>query len=370
MIIGVPKEIKDKESRVAVVPSGVRTLREAGHRVMVQRGAGSGCGITDDEFIGAGAEIVDSAEQVWSKAAMVVKVKEPLPEEYPFLRKELILFTFLHLAPLPELTECLVKSGCTAIAYETVELTDGRLPLLTPMSEVAGRLSVQVGAYYLMGAHGGRGILLGGVPGIERGRVVILGGGTVGLNAAKIAVGMGAEVTVLNKGLDKLRALDDLFGGRVKTLYANSSAIEKAVTECDLLVGAVLVPGAKAPKLVSAAMVSRMRKGSVIVDVSIDQGGCVETIRPTTHSQPVYEVDGVIHYGVTNMPGAVARSSTFALTNATIPYVAAIADCGLEGAAGTDEALARGVNVRRGAVTCAAVAEAQGKSATPVETLL
>ena len=352
------------------MPSGARTLREAGHRVMVQRGAGSGCGIADDEFVGSGAEIVDTAEQVWGKAELVIKVKEPLPEEYPFLREDLTLFTFLHLAPLPELTGALIKSGCTAIAYETVELTDGRLPLLTPMSEVAGRLSVQVGAYYLMGPQGGRGVLLGGVPGVERGRVVILGGGTAGLNAAKIAVGMGAEVTILNRGLEKLRALDDLFGGRVQTIHANSAAIEKAVAECDLLVGAVLVPGAKAPKLVSAAMVSRMRTGSVIVDISIDQGGCVETIRPTTHSDPVYEIDGIIHYGVTNMPGAVARTSTFALTSATIPYVTAIADLGCAGAVRTDKALGRGVNVRGGAITYAAVAEAQGKSAVSLETLL
>lgn len=355
---------------MAVVPSGVRVLREAGHRVIVEQGAGRGCGIADDEFIGAGAEIAGSSEEVYGGSEMVVKVKEPLPEEYPHLREGLTLFTFLHLAPLPELTDRLVASGCTAIAYETVELTDGTLPLLTPMSEVAGRLSVQIGAHYLLKANGGRGILLGGVPGVEKGSVAIIGGGTVGLNAATMAVGVGAEVTVLNRGLDKLRYLDDLFGGRVTTLQANPSAIEGAVAESDVLVGAVLVTGARAPKLVTSEMVSRMKRGSVIVDVSVDQGGCVETIRPTTHSEPVYEVEGVIHYGVTNMPGAVPRTSTFALTNATLPYVVTIANLGLTGAVEKDEALARGVNVRRGDITCTAVADAQGKKAVPIESLL
>lgn len=355
---------------MAVVPSGVRVLRDAGHRVLIERGAGKGCGITDDAFVSAGAEMVDSPEELFGTAEMVVKVKEPMPREYSYLREELILFTFLHLAPLPDLTDRLVESGCTAIAYETVELPDGTLPLLTPMSEVAGRISVQVGAYYLMGAQGGRGILLGGVPGVERGRVAILGGGTVGLNAAKIAVGMGAEVTILNKGLGKLRSLDDLFGGRVQTMQSSPSTIERVVAECDLFVGAVLLTGARAPKLVTGEMVSRMKRSSVIVDVSIDQGGCVETIRPTTHSEPVYEVDGVIHYGVTNMPGAVPRTSTFALTNATLPYLLTIANLGCAESVKQDEALARGVNVCRGEITCQAVAEAQGRQATPIEEIL
>ncbi|MCP3677347.1 MAG: alanine dehydrogenase [Deltaproteobacteria bacterium] len=370
MVIGVPKEIKDKEFRVAVVPSGVRVLIDAGHRVLIERGAGSACGITDDAFVDAGAEIVDSPEELYGAVEMVVKVKEPLPEEYPYLREGLLLFTFLHLAPLPELTDRLVESGCTAIAYETVELPDGSLPLLTPMSEVAGRISVQVGACYLMGAQGGRGILLGGVPGVERGRVAILGGGTVGRNAARIAVGMGAEVTILNRGLDRLRSLDDLFGGRVETLQSNPSTIERVAVECDLLVGAVLVTGARAPKLVMREMVSQMKSGAVIVDVSVDQGGCVETLRPTTHSDPVYEVDGVIHYGVTNMPGAVPRTSTFALTNATLPYLLTIANLGFARAVSKDDALARGVNVCQGQITCPAVAEAQGKVTTPLEEII
>jgi len=370
MIIGVPKEIKDKEFRVAVVPSGVSLLRDGGHRVVIERGAGKGCGIADEAFVSAGAEVVDSPEELYGGVEMVVKVKEPLPQEYPYLREGLLLFTFLHLAPLPELTDRLVESGCTAIAYETVELADGSLPLLTPMSEVAGRISVQVGAYYLMGAQGGRGILLGGVPGVERGRVAILGGGTVGLNAARIAVGMGAEVTILNRGLERLRLLDDLFGGRVQTLQSNPSTIERVVAECDLLVGAVLMTGARAPKLVTREMVRQMKRGAVIVDVAIDQGGCVETIRSTTHSEPVYTVDGVIHYGVTNMPGAVPRTSTFALTNATLPYLLTIANLGLAESVTNDDALARGVNVFRGRITCPAVAEAQGKESTPLEEIL
>jgi alanine dehydrogenase len=370
MVIGIPKEIKDKEFRVAVVPSGVRVLIEAGHRVLIERGAGNGCGITDDAFVRAGAEMIDSPEELYGAAEMVAKVKEPLPQEYPYLREGLLLFTFLHLAPLPDLTDRLIESGCIAIAYETVELPNGTLPLLTPMSEVAGRISVQVGAYYLMGAQGGRGILLGGVPGVERGSVAILGGGTVGLNAARIAVGMGAEVTVLNRGLDRLRSLDDLFGGRVKTLQSNPFTIERVVAECDLLVGAVLVTGARAPKLVTREMVSQMKSGAVIVDVSVDQGGCVETVRPTTHSEPVYAVDGVIHYGVTNMPGAVPRTSTLALTNATLPYLLTIANLGFARAVSKDDALARGVNVCRGQITCPAVAEAQGKKTTLLEEIL
>ncbi|MBI5892416.1 MAG: alanine dehydrogenase [Deltaproteobacteria bacterium] len=360
MIIGIPKEIKDNEYRVAIIPAGVKALKESGHRAIIEKSAGLGSGISDDEFKNAGAEIIDNAKDVFEKADMLIKVKEPLPQEYLFLKKDKILFTFLHLAPLPELTDALVKSGTTAIAYETVELPDGSLPILTPMSEVAGKLSVQVGAYYLMKPHAGRGVLLGGVPGVEIGKVAIIGGGVVGTNAAKIALGMGADVTIINRSLERLRYLDDIFRGRIKTMASNSFNIEKAVIESDLVIGAVLITGAKAPHLVTKQMVSKMKKGSVIVDVSIDQGGCVETIKPTSHSNPVYEKDGVIHYGVTNMPGSVPRTSTFALTNATLPYVIKLANSGID-AVKKDPALAKGVNVFKGKITCKAVAEAQNK---------
>jgi alanine dehydrogenase len=370
MVIGVPKELMDKEFRVAMVPSGVKALVDAGHSVVLQGGAGMGSGIADDEYTAVGAETVDTLEDVYMRSDMVVKVKEPLPEEYPFLKEGLIVFSFLHLAPLPELTDVLIKSGCTAIGYETVELPDGGLPILLPMSEVAGRLSVQVGAHYLLSPNGGRGVLLGGVPGVESGKVVILGGGTVGLNAAKVAVGMGAEVTVIDKNLDRFIYIDDLFDGRVKTLASNTYNIEHAVSDCDMLIGAVHVTGAMTPVLVTREMVASMRDGSVIVDVSVDQGGCIETARPTTHSEPVYEVDGVIHYCVGNIPGAVPRTSTFALTNATLPYILALANLGFSRAVKGDAALARGVNVCRGKITCKPVADAQGKSATPIDTLL
>lgn len=360
MIIGIPKEIKDNEYRVAITPAGVKALRESGHKVIIEKSAGIGSGISDEEFKKAGAEIIDNPKNVFEKADMAIKVKEPLPQEYPFLKKDKILFTFLHLAPLPELTDALVKSKITAIAYETVELPDGSLPILTPMSEVAGKLSVQIGAYYLMKPHHGRGVLLGGVPGVEIGKVAIIGGGVVGINAAKIALGMGADVTIINRSLERLRYLDDIFRGRIKTLASNSYNIEKAVIESDLVIGAVLITGAKAPHLITKQMVSKMKKGSVIVDVSIDQGGCVATIKPTTHSNPVYEVDGVIHYGVTNMPGSVPRTSTFALTNATLPYVIKLANSGID-AVKKDPSLAKGVNVFKGKITCRAVSEAQGK---------
>ena len=369
MIVGIPKEIKDNEYRVAITPAGIDVLVKAGHRVIIERGAGAGSGIGDEEYIKAGAEIVDTAPEVFKRADMIVKVKEPLPQEYPMLRQNQILFTFLHLAPLPELISALIKSNVIAIAYETVELEDGSLPILTPMSEVAGKIAVQVGAYYLMRPHGGRGILLGGVPGVERGKVVIIGGGVVGTNAAKVALGMGAEVVIMNRSLERLRYLDDIFGGRAETMASNPYNIEKAVIYADLVIGAVLITGAKAPHLVTRQMVSRMKRGSVIVDVSIDQGGCVETIKATSHSNPVYEVDGIIHYGVTNMPGSVPRTSTFALTNATLPYVVKLANSGLE-ALKQDTALAKGVNIFKGKITYKAVADAAGKEFVPVERLL
>ncbi|MBI4972694.1 MAG: alanine dehydrogenase [Candidatus Omnitrophica bacterium] len=371
MIIGIPKEIKDKEYRVAMTPADVDALAKAGHKVIVEKNAGIGSGISNQEYINAGADMVASANEVFKRADMIVKVKEPLPQEYPLLRKEQILFTYLHLAPVPELTAALMKSGAIAIAYETVELPDGSLPLLTPMSEVAGKVAVQVGAYYLMKAHGGRGVLLGGVPGVEKGRVAIIGGGVVGTNAAKVALGLGAEVVIINRSLERLRYLDDIFGGRAQTLASNSYNIEKAVAQADLVIGAVLInSGAKAPHLVTKHMVSNMKKGSVIVDVSVDQGGCVETIKPTSHSNPVYQVDGVIHYGVTNMPGAVPRTSTFALANATLPYVLKLAELGIIDALKQDFSLAKGVNVFKGRIACKAVADSVGQDWTPFEKLL
>lgn len=369
MIVGIPKEIKDKEYRVAITPAGVDVLIKAGHKVIIEKAAGAGSGIMDEEYRKAGAEIAGKAHEVFELADMIVKVKEPLSQEYPLLRKGQILFTYLHLAPVPELTAALIKSGVSAIAYETVELQDGSLPILTPMSEVAGKIAVQVGAYYLMKANAGRGILLAGVPGVEKGKVAIIGGGVVGTNSAKVAIGLGAEVVIINRSLERLRYLDDIFGGKVKTLASNSYNIEKAVTEADLVIGAVLITGAKAPHLVTRDMIRRMKRGSVIVDVSVDQGGCVETIRPTSHSDPVYEVDGVIHYGVTNMPGAVPRTSTFALTNATLPYVVKLANVGIE-ALKQDPALAKGMNVFKGRITYKAVADAMGEKFTPVEKLL
>lgn len=369
MIVGIPKEIKDKEYRVAITAAGVDVLVRAGHTVIVEKAAGAGSGISDEEYAAAGAKIVTAAGDVFERAHMIVKVKEPLPQEYPYLRKDRILFTFLHLAPIPELTRALIKSGVIAIAYETVELPDGSLPILTPMSEVAGKIAAQVGAYYLMKAHGGRGVLLGGVPGVEKGKVTILGGGVVGTNAAKVATGLGAEVIIINRSLERLRYLDDIFGGRVQTMASNAYNIEKTVTEADLVIGAVLITGARAPHLVTRQMVSRMKKGSVIVDVSIDQGGCVETIKPTNHSDPVYEVDGVVHYGVANMPGSVPRTSTFALTNATFPYVVKLANSGVE-ALKQDPALAKGVNIFQGKITYSAIADIVKMDYTPLERLL
>ena len=361
MIIGVPKEVKDHESRVGVTPAGVKALVEAGHKVLVEHDAGVLSAMPDDEYQAAGAEIVGSAHDVWRLAEMVVKVKEPVEKEYRHFREGLVLFTYLHLAPLTELTDALLTNKVTGIAYETVRDRMGGLPLLTPMSEVAGRLSVQVGAEYLTKEHGGRGLLLGGVPGVPPGNVCIIGGGIVGTNAAKVALGMGAKVTLIDLNLNRLRELDDIFNGRVFTMASNSYNIERATCEADLLIGGVLIPGAAAPKIVTKAMVHKMKRGAVIVDVAIDQGGCIETAHPTTHSNPSYEVNGVVHYCVTNMPAAVPNTSTLALTNATFPYVLKLAKLGAEAAIREDKGIAEGVNTFKGVLTYEAVAAAQKK---------
>jgi alanine dehydrogenase len=360
MWIGVPKEIKDHEARVGLVPSGVIALRQAGHRVVVESRAGEESSIPDEEYHRAGAEIVSSAADVWGRAEMVVKVKEPQRAEYGFLRPDLILFTYLHLAPLPELTRKLLEARVNAVAYETIREADGSLPLLIPMSEVAGRMAVQIGAHYLEQENGGRGVLLGGVPGVAPAEVVILGGGVVGTNAAKIAVGAGARVTIIDRNLHRLRELDDLFQGRLVTLASNVWTVGEAVSRADLVIGGVLVPGASAPRLVTHEMVRRMKRRSVIVDVAIDQGGCVETSRPTTFSEPVYWVDGVLHYCVSNMPAAVPHTSTFALTNATFPYVQLLAESGLDRAIAASLAVREGVNTYRGELVHPGVAESQG----------
>jgi alanine dehydrogenase len=369
MIVGVPKEVKDNEFRVGLVPAGVKAMKDAGHEVFIEVGAGEGSGISNDEYVQAGGKLVPS-DAVWSKAEMIVKVKEPLPDEYGRLRPHQILFTYLHLAPLPQLTQVLLEKKVIGVAYETITEPDGSLPLLTPMSEVAGRMAIQIGAQYLEKSQGGRGILLSGVPGVPPAQVVIIGGGIVGINAAKIALGMGAQVTVLDNSVHKLRYLDDVFLGRVATLASNSITIAHSVRKADLLVGAVLVPGASAPKLVTRSMISSMKKGAVIVDVSVDQGGCIETTRPTTHSHPTFDVDGVLHYCVANMPGAVPRTSTFALTNATLPYALQLVNKGLKQAIVENKGLAQGVNVFEGAVTYRAVAESQGIPYKPVSVLI
>ncbi|MCL2659770.1 MAG: alanine dehydrogenase [Acidobacteriaceae bacterium] len=359
MIIGVPKEVKDHESRVGITPAGAKALVEAGHKVLIEKNAGALSAMPDDEYQQAGAEMVASAAEAWKRAEMVVKVKEPVESEYAYFREGLVLFTYLHLAPVPELTCALLEKKVTGIAYETVRDAAGALPLLTPMSEVAGRMSVQVGAAYLEKEHGGRGLLLGGVPGVPPGNVCIIGGGIVGTNAAKIALGMGAKVTLVDLNLNRLRELDDIFNGRVYTLASNSYNIERAVCEADLVIGGVLIPGAAAPKIVTKAMVQKMKKGAVIVDVAIDQGGCIETAHPTTHSDPSYEVNGVVHYCVTNMPAAVPNTSTLALTNATFPYVSKLARLGAVAAIKADKGIAEGVNTYRGQLTCKPVAVAQ-----------
>jgi alanine dehydrogenase len=370
MIIGVPKEIKNNENRVAITPAGVAALVHAGHEVLVEKGAGTGSGFNDQEYVQEGAKIVDSAKEAWA-ADMVMKVKEPLEQEFQYFREGLVLFTYLHLAPEPALTKALVDSKVTAIAYETIQLDNGALPLLTPMSEVAGRMSVQIGAQFLEKSKGGKGVLLAGVPGVEAGRVTIVGGGIVGTNAAKIALGMGAKVTLLDINPDRLRYLDEIFQGRVQTLMSNRYNIAKAVKEADLLVGAVLIPGARAPRLVTEDMVKQMEPGSVIVDVAIDQGGSIETIdRVTTHSDPTYVKHGVVHYAVANMPGAVARTSTIALTNVTVPYAVQIANKGYRQAALDSRPLARGINVVDGKVTYKAVADALGYTYVDVNQIL
>ncbi|HXI44130.1 MAG TPA: alanine dehydrogenase [Bryobacteraceae bacterium] len=362
MIIGVPKEVKDHETRVGLVPSGVVTLREAGHEVLVEARAGEGSAITDREYMQAGAGIVQQAAEVWSKADLIVKVKEPQPSEYGYLRPDLILFTYLHLAPLPKLTNRLIESKVIGVAYETIREPDGSLPLLTPMSEVAGRMAVQVGAQYLEAPNGGRGVLLGGVPGVAPANIVILGGGVVGTNAAKIAVGMGAHVTMIDRNLNRLRELDDIFNGQIVTLASNVFTIGETLKHADLVIGAVLIPGAAAPRIVRRQMIANMKRGSVVVDVAIDQGGCFETSHPTTHTEPVYFVDGVLHYCVSNMPAAVPHTSTFALTNATFPYLLELANKGLEAAVDGHAALREGVNTYKGYVTHPGVAESQGRS--------
>jgi alanine dehydrogenase len=369
VIIGVPREVKPGEERVALTPAGVRALVQAGHRVLVEHGAGSGSSIRDEEYTREGAAAA-AVDEIWAQAELILKVKEPLPQEYPRLRAGQVVFTYLHLAAVPELAHTLTRAGVIAIAYETVQRPDGSLPLLAPMSEVAGRLAVQEGAFYLAKAHGGRGILLAGVPGVPPGNVVVLGAGTVGVNAARIALGLGADISILDINLDRLRAVDDLFHGRVITLVSNAFNIDQVLRRADLLVGAVLVTGARAPVLVTKDMVSTMKEGSVIVDVAVDQGGSVETIRPTTLLDPTYVVGGVVHYGVANMPALVPRTSTFALTNATLPYVLALAGHGPAGAVRRDPTLARGVNVWGGRLAHPAVAEALGERATPLETLL
>jgi alanine dehydrogenase len=366
MIIGVPKEIKDHETRVGLVPSGVAELREAGHDVLVETHAGEGSSLTDREYMQAGAQLLNSAAEVWAKADLIVKVKEPQPAEYGHFRPNLILFTYLHLAPLPELTDRLLQSKVNGVAYETIREADGSLPLLTPMSEVAGRMSVQVGAQYLQKPFGGRGILLGGVPGVAPANVVILGGGIVGTNAAKMALGLGAHVVIVDRNLNRLRDLDDIFNGQLVTLASNSWTIGEHLKTADLVVGAVLIPGASAPKLVRREMIANMKRGAVVVDVAIDQGGCFETSHATTHTEPTYFVDGVLHYCVSNMPAAVPHTSTFALTNATFPYLLELANRGLKGACERPAALREGVNTYNGHLTYKGVAESLGREYRPL----
>ncbi len=369
MIVGVPKEIKDNEYRVAMTPGGVKQLVDSGHEVWVETCAGDGSGFPDEAFEVVGAKIVPTTADAWS-ANLVVKVKEPQSVEFQFLRPDLVLFTYLHLAAEESLTRAMMESGVTGIAYETVELPNGHLPLLTPMSEVAGRMSIQVGAHYLERMNGGRGKLVGGIPGVRPADVIIIGGGVVGTNAAQMALGMGAHVALIDINLDRLRYLEEVLHGRLSTLSSNPLAIAEAVKRADLLIGAVLVKGAKAPKLVTREMISTMKRGSVLVDVAVDQGGCIETTHPTTHSNPTYLVDDVLHYCVSNMPGAVPRTSTYGLSNATLPYMVKLANMGADTAVRKDPALALGVNTCKGNITYPAVAEAFGLEHTPLESLL
>ena len=360
MLIGVPKEIKNHEYRVGLTPASVREFVSNGHQVIVQKDAGSAIGFEDEQYIANGAEMVATPEEIFERAEMIIKVKEPQPNECRMLSPGQILYTYLHLAPDPEQTRLLVESGATCIAYETVTAPDGTLPLLAPMSEVAGRMSAQAGAHHLEKAAGGRGVLLGGVPGVAPAKVLVIGGGVVGDNAANMAVGMGADVTILDRSIPRLRQLDNEYAGRASMVYSTDSAIEEYALEADLVIGAVLIPGAAAPKLLTADIVKRMKKGSVVVDVAIDQGGCFETSRATTHDEPTYEVDGVVHYCVANMPGGVARTSTMALNNATLPYGVMIANLGVQAAMAKDEHLRDGLNVHRGQVTYQAVADVLG----------
>jgi alanine dehydrogenase len=369
MIVGVPKEIKDNEYRVAMTPGGVRQLSEVGHEVWVETGAGESSGFPDQQYRASGAEVVSTAADAWG-AQLVVKVKEPQPSEYEFMRPDLVLFTYLHLAAEESLTHEMMTHELTGIAYETVELPNGHLPLLTPMSEVAGRMAIQVGAHYLEKMNGGRGKLLGGVPGVRAADVVIIGAGVVGTNAAQVALGMGAHVVLIDINLDRLRYLSEVLPGRLTTLSANPLSIAEAVRRADLLVGAVLIKGAKAPKLVTCDMIETMNPGSVVVDVAVDQGGCIETTHPTTHSNPTFLVNGVVHYCVANMPGAVPRTSTYALSNATLPYVCKLADTGAEEAIRADRSLAKGVNTYQGKITYRAVAETFDLAYTPLEELI
>jgi alanine dehydrogenase len=358
MIIGVPKEIKNRENRVAAVPGGIKILTDAGHKVFIEQGAGLGAGIPDEKYVAAGAKILPTAKDVWSQAEMIIKVKEPIAQEYQFLREGLIVYTYLHLAAAQELGHELVKRKVTGIAYETIELDNGSLPLLTPMSEVAGRMAAQVGAQCLQKHKGGKGLLLGGVPGVRRGRVAIIGGGVVGINAAKMAIGLGARVTILDVSASRLAYLDDVFGTDIDTMMSNPENLAASVAESDLVIGAVLITGAKAPCLVSRSMVKSMEKGSVIVDVAIDQGGCIETIKATTHDDPIYTDEGVLHYGVTNIPGDVPKTSTYALTNVTLKYALELANKGLHRALEESAPLRKGLNTYAGKVTHKAVAEA------------
>ncbi len=370
MKIGLPKEIKDNEYRVGLTPAGVRALTDAGHNVFVERSAGEGSGFENELYERAGATILNTADDIWAEGDMIVKVKEPVAPEYGRMRENQLLFTYLHLAPEPELTKQLLERKVTGVAYETITDKKGTLPLLTPMSEVAGRMAVQVGATYLEKMNGGRGILLGGVPGVTAAKVVILGGGVVGTNAAKMAVGLGAQVTIIDRNLDRLRELDDIFLSKVQTLASSRYAIHEAVSHADLIIGGVLIPGAAAPHLVTRSMLPDVPNGAVLVDVSVDQGGCIETTRPTTHSNPTFYEEGVLHYCVANMPGAVPRTSTFALTNATLPYALTLANKGFERAIAEDPGLREGVNTYAGKLTYEAVAVSQNLDYTSLDSLI
>ncbi|MBC2903265.1 alanine dehydrogenase [Streptomyces cupreus] len=368
--VGIPREVKNNEFRVAITPAGVHELVRNGHQVVIERGAGAGSSIPDVEYVAAGAQILDTADEVWATADLLLKVKEPIAEEYHRLRKDQTLFTYLHLAASKECTDALIESGTTAIAYETVELPSRALPLLAPMSEVAGRLAPQVGAYHLMRSAGGRGVLPGGVPGTQPAKAVVIGGGVSGWNATQIAVGMGFHVTLLDRDINKLREADKVFGTKVRAIMSNAFELEKAVLEADLVIGAVLIPGAKAPKLVTNELVARMKPGSVLVDIAIDQGGCFEDSRPTTHAEPTFKVHDSVFYCVANMPGAVPNTSTYALTNATLPYIVSLANNGWVEALRRDPALAKGLNTHDGKVVYREVAEAHGLEHVELETLL